>query len=120
MTDPMKALLALPELSGTAFPLNSRYHGVQIATRHGPGGRVLAYLRRRFVPDPSRLSPLSAHRVELGDRLDLLAHTYLNDPELFWRICDGNGAVRPNELVETVGRRLVITQPDGVGGGRGD
>ena len=112
----MKALLALQNLSTTAFPPNSRYHGVETATRVAADGTVQSYLKRRFVPDPELLARIRGHRVEQGDRLDLLAATYLGDPELFWRICDGNGAIRPGELLEIVGRRLRITQPVGVPG----
>ncbi len=43
-----------------------------------------------------------------GDRLDLIAHRYLGDPELYWRICDANRALRPEELTAEPGRRLVI------------
>jgi hypothetical protein len=116
MTDPMKALLALPELQATAFPPTSRYHGVETTVREAADGTVQVYLRRRFAPDPDALALLQTHSVALGDRLDLLASTYLNDPELFWRICDGNAALRPDELVEAIGRRLRITQPEGVPG----
>ena len=42
-----------------------------------------------------------------------IAAKYLGDPEQFWRICDANGAVRPDEL-EMVGRRLRITLPEGL------
>lgn len=117
MSNPMKALLALPDLAATAFPPNSRYHGVATVTRETADGTVQVHLRRRFVPDPARLARLESHRVVQGDRLDLLAARYLGDPELFWRICDGNGAIRPDELVELIGRRLRITQSAGVPGG---
>ena len=51
-----------------------------------------------------------------GDRLDLLAANYLGDPLMFWLLCDANGAVRPNALVETPGKVLNITTPQGVPG----
>jgi hypothetical protein len=51
-----------------------------------------------------------------GDRLDNIAALYLGDPEQFWRICDANAAMRPNELTETIGRRLRITLPEGIPG----
>jgi len=38
----------------------------------------------------------------------------LGDPELFWRVCDANRAMRPDELTETIGRRLRITLPEGI------
>ena len=53
-----------------------------------------------------------------GDRLDNLAAKYFGDPELFWRLCDANGALRPDELIEIIGRRLRITLPLGVPGVR--
>jgi hypothetical protein len=34
----------------------------------------------------------------LGDRLDLLAVRYLNDPTGFWRLCDANNAPVPGGL----------------------
>ena len=42
--------------------------------------------------------------VKQGDRLDNITANYLDDPEQFWRICDANDAMRPDELTETVGR----------------
>jgi hypothetical protein len=35
---------------------------------------------------------------------------------IFWLICDANGAIRPNQLVETPGTVLNITMPQGVPG----
>ncbi|MFL5804527.1 MAG: hypothetical protein ACJ8CR_22625 [Roseiflexaceae bacterium] len=46
----------------------------------------------------------------------MLPAGYLDDPEQFWRICDANRAMRPDELTETVGRRLRITLPEGIPG----
>jgi hypothetical protein len=98
------------------FPPNSRYHSTSFGRLELPGGRTIAYLRRRFVPPPERFAILREHTVVQGDRLDLLAARHLGDPELFWRICDANGAMRPDELTETIGRRLRITLPEGVPG----
>ena len=44
-----------------------------------------------------------------GDRLDNVTAKYLGDPEQFWRLCDANGAMRPEELTETIGNRVRIT-----------
>ena len=35
----------------------------------------------------------------------------LGDPEHFWRICDGNDAMNPEELTEEPGRMLLIPVP---------
>ena len=37
-------------------------------------------------------------------------------PRQFWRVCDANAAMRPDELTETIGRRLRITLPEGIPG----
>jgi len=116
MTDPLQALLQPADLKATLFPPNSRYHGVDLATSQAPDGQPIAYLRRRFVPQPERFALLQEHTVTRGDRLDNLAARYIGDPEQFWRICDANRAIRPEELTETPGRKLRITLPEGIPG----
>lgn len=98
------------------FPLTSRYYGIATNTLTAADGRTVAYLRRRFVPPPERFALLQEHTVVESDRLDNLTAQYLGDPEHFWRICDANAAIRPEELTETVGRRLRITLPEGIPG----
>jgi hypothetical protein len=98
------------------FPETSRYSGVEITTLETAAGETVAYLRRRFVPAPEKLALLTTHTVVLGDRLDQLAAQHLGDAEQFWRLCDANGALRPEALVEHVGRRLRITLPEGMPG----
>ena len=117
MSDPatqLEALLQGGDNAASPFPPQSRYHAVPITTLLGPDGRVIAYLRRRFVPPPERFATLQEHTVVQGDRLDNLAAQYLGDPEQFWRICDANAAMRPAELTDTIGRRLRITLPEGM------
>src|SRR5262249_31487938 len=101
------------------FPPNSRYRDVGTATLTLPGGRIVVYLRRRLAPLPERLSAVGEVTVTQGDRLDLIAAAQFGDPELAWRICDANAALRPQELTERIGRRLRITLPEGVPGGPG-
>ena len=74
------------------------------------------YVTRRFVPSPERFALLQEHVVVEGDRLDNVAHRYIGDPQQYWRICDGNGAMRPDELIEEIGRLLRITLPEGLPG----
>ena len=64
-----------------------------------------------------RFAAVQEHAVAEGDRLDNVAARYLGDPELFGRICDANRALRPDALLETIGRRLRITLPEGLPGG---
>jgi hypothetical protein len=116
MTDTIEALIAAGAIKTSPFPPTSRYHGVEVAQIEVPGHGTAVHLRRRFVPPPERFATLQEHSVAESDRLDNLAAAYLGDPEQFWRICDANAAIRPDELVETVGRRLRITLPEGIPG----
>ena len=99
-----------------SFPPTSRYYGIETATFETEEGRTLIYIRRRFVPPPERFSLLQEHVVVQGDRLDNITARYLGDPEQFWRVCDANAAMRPDELTEEPGRRLRITLPEGLPG----
>ncbi len=119
MIDPNQALQAMLQPGGlktSLFPPTSRYHGIDTATLETADGNTIIYLRRRFVPPPERFALLQEHTVIQGDRLDNISVRYLGDPEQFWRICDANRAVRPEELTETAGRKLRITLPEGIPG----
>jgi len=119
MTDSNQALEALLQSAGvkpSSFPPASRYYGLETVALETSGGKTVIYVRRRFVPPPERFALLREHAVSQGDRLDNLTALYLGDPEQFWRICDANTASRPDELTETIGRRLRITLPEGVPG----
>jgi hypothetical protein len=98
------------------FPPTSRYYGIETVSIKAADGRKLVYLRRRFLPPPDRFALLQEHVVVEDERLDNIAAKYLDDAEAFWRIADANSAMRPEELTETVGRRLRITLPEGVPG----
>lgn len=96
-----------------AFPPNSRYHAIETAALTTPSGESVAYLRRRFIPQPESFATIAEYVVCTGDRLDNVAVQFLNDPEKFWLLCDANRAVKPEEL-EVVGRRVRITHPEGI------
>jgi len=118
MTNPLKALIRMGVVPSVTFPADSRYYGFSTLSYAGPDGQTVAYLARRFVPQPGapNFSTIATHTVRQGDRLDLLAANYLGDPLMFWLICDANGAIRPDQLVETPGKVLNITTPQGVPG----
>ena len=111
MSNPLDQILAL---SAPLFGPGSRYSGIETAKLFTAEGEEIVYLRRRFVPPPERFATLREHVVAQGDRLDNVAAQHLGDPELFWRLCDANRALRPDELTEEVGRRLRITLPEGL------
>lgn len=98
------------------FPPSSRYFNSETATLDLGGGRQVIYLKRRFVPPPDRFILLRVHEVVQGDRLDNVTARYLTDPEQFWRVCDANRAMRPDDLTAEIGRRLRITLPEGIPG----
>lgn len=98
------------------FPPTSRYALTPTATFVRADGSMLTYLARRFVPPPENLALLQWHRVVQGERLDNITAKYLGDPEQFWRLCDANRALRPEELTGAIGKLLRITLPEGIPG----
>jgi hypothetical protein len=98
------------------FPPSSRYHLVGTALHTTSTCEEIVHLRRRFVPPPDRFHLLQEHTVTEGERHDTLAAQFLGDPEQFWRLCDANGVMGPEELTDTPGRRVRITLPEGIPG----
>src|SRR5262245_2769222 len=98
------------------FGMNSRYFGLPTGRLETADSTAIVYVRRRLVPPPEQFALLTEHAVSQGDRLDVLSARLLGDPEQFWRLCDANGALRPEELTEVIGRRLRVTLPAGIPG----
>ena len=115
-TDPVQALLAQTSLKTTLFTATSRYYGLDTETLVTKDGRSIVYIVRRFVPPPESFQLLQEHTVTQGERPDNIAARYFGDPELFWRLCDANLAMRPEDLVANPGRKLRITLPQGITG----
>ncbi len=80
------------------FEPTSRYYTLETATMTTAGGRVITYVRRRFLPRGDTMPLLVEVTVTEGDRLDLITARTLGDPEQFWRICDANNAMNPVDL----------------------
>jgi hypothetical protein len=97
-----------------SFAANSRYAATETATHTMPDGREVVYLRRRFVPSPENFALLLEHFVVDGERLDVLTARYIGDPEQFWRVCDANRALLPDDLTAAAGSVIRITLPEGV------
>ena len=98
------------------FPPASRYFEIETTKWTTPDGKTIVYVRRRFVPPASRFELLVEHSVVQGDRLDNVTANYLGDPEQFWRVCDANNAMQPDELTATAGGKIRITLPEGIPG----
>ena len=93
----------------------SRYASLKTKTLTVPGPdgepREIRYLERRILPASGGGTTIVEHRVVEGDRLDRLTAKYTGDPLQFWRVADANDAMRPEELTDEIGRRIVIALP---------
>jgi hypothetical protein len=108
MTTPTQVTVAQPQ-----FPVTSRYYAIATATMVTPTGTTVVYLERRFLPSPANFATVQWYTVTQADRLDNIANKFLGDPLAFWRICDANNAMRPEELTETIGQQIRLTLPEG-------
>jgi hypothetical protein len=95
------------------FLTTSRYYGIETALLKTAEGKEIAYVRRRFLPPAEEMVVMGEHTVIQDERLDNITARYLVDPEQFWRLSDANNAMRPDELTEVIGRRLIIPLPQG-------
>ncbi len=89
---------------------SSRYAKVGVYTVTDAQGREHPALKMRLIPPTPAVF---RHTVKEGDRLDLLAFKYYGKPDRFWRICDANTAMQPEELLEP--GRPVLVPPDQTG-----
>jgi hypothetical protein len=92
------------------FFKGSRYIGVEEATLTTADGREIRYRKTRFVP---RTNPRFGHVVDESERLDHIAFRYYKDAERFWRICDANTTLWPDDLIEAPGRTILIPASEG-------
>ena len=94
------------------FESASRYTPLETARHTMPDGRVVAYKRRRFLPQGGEMEVLVEVTVADGERLDQIAARTLGDPEQYWRICDACDAMNPVSLVVRPGRVLRVPVPE--------
>lgn len=95
------------------FTHTSRYYSLETVVFSAADGREHAYKRRRLLPDPAGMQVLAEVMVTQGDRLDVITAKSLGDPEHFWRICDMNYTMNPEELTKDkeIGRKVNIPLP---------
>jgi len=103
-------------MSNSSFTVTSRYYNSDTLSLVTDDGKTVAYLRRRLVPGAENFSLLLEYPVADGDRLDTVTAEFLGDPEQFWRVCDANNAMLPDDLTAVVGTTIRITLPQGVPG----
>ncbi|RME42947.1 MAG: hypothetical protein D6791_16620 [Chloroflexi bacterium] len=87
------------------FFKGSRYENVAEHTITDANGREIRYKKVRFIPS---ISARAGCVVRQGDRPDLIAHRYYQDPERFWRLCDANKVMWPPDLVAEIGAVILI------------
>jgi hypothetical protein len=92
------------------FFKGSRYENVDEGEIEDGTQRTIRYKKIRFTPETKSRQ---AHSVSQGERLDNLAYRYFRDSELFWRICDANPTLWPDDLVSEVGRSIRIPPAEG-------
>lgn len=102
-----------------SFAANSRYAQTAAKVYTLADGREVNYLSRRFLPQPDELVQFASYTVVVGDRLDTIAASAFGDPELFWRLVDGNRELLPRKLTAAIGRQLRLTLPAGFQGAFG-
>jgi len=91
------------------FVKGSRYQKLPTATYLTASGRTITYVTTRYIPaTPAFIS----HSVAAHDRLDLIAYRYYRDPQRFWRICDANLAMWPDDLL-VVGAVIGVPPSEG-------
>jgi hypothetical protein len=93
------------------FERSSRYAPLPTAIAELRDGRLVRYVRRRFLPPSGSHRLLVEVTVSEGDRLDTIAQRTIGNPEQYWRICDANDAMEPASLTEEPGRVLAIPLP---------
>lgn len=116
MIDPIQLILQQAGIKSNYFATTSRYYGLETNSLEMENGETAVYVRRRFIAQPEKFQMLEEHVVNENERLDNITHKYLADPQQFWRVCDANAAMDPNELTDTIGRKLRITLPEGIPG----
>jgi hypothetical protein len=92
------------------FFRGSRYQDVPTLDYQDRDGRIIRHQAIRFIPDTPRLVD---HVTDEGQRLDHIAFDHYRDPERFWRICDANLAVHPEELTAEPRRVLHVPPSEG-------
>lgn len=79
------------------FDKKSRYANLDTYTVADHRGRKVIVVA---VPDAPEEVFAGLHLMKQGQRIDHLAHKYLDDPAGFWRICELNDVMLPEALTE--------------------
>jgi hypothetical protein len=92
------------------FFKGSRYEDVPTLEHDAVDGRIIRYKARRIIPPTPGLT---RHVVDEGERLDHVAFEHFRDPERFWRLCDANIVIHPDDLTVSPGRVIDVPTSEG-------
>ena len=87
------------------FAKGSRYEKTSQAVHTDHLGRQIPFVLLRTFPPAAPARQL--HDVGVHERLDLIADHFFGGSQEFWRICDANRTLHPEDI-ETVGTRITI------------
>ena len=93
------------------FDQRSRYRDVEDAEYTTESGRVVIFRRRRILPRIEDLQMRGSVQVIPNERIDHLAARTIGDPLQFWQLCDANGVMNPQELLEDKKGLVHVPQP---------
>lgn len=79
------------------FDPKSRYANAETYVVTDANGREVTVVA---PPPPPEQTLLGIHLLKQGERPDLLAAKYLNDPAGYWRIAEQNDVMLPEALTE--------------------
>lgn len=92
------------------FFQGSRYEKVETSEWTDASGQPRRFKQTRYIVEPVSSE---LHTITQGERVDQIAHRYLQDPERFWRIADANLVVEPESLTERPGQTIRIPTAEG-------
>ncbi|MEI7897699.1 MAG: hypothetical protein WCJ26_11740 [bacterium] len=79
------------------FDDKSRYKNLQPYEVRDTKGRKVTVVP---VPPAAEQEPLGRHLMQQGQRIDHLSRKYLEDPAGYWRICEMNDVMLPDDLAQ--------------------
>ncbi len=91
------------------FFKGSRYEKVKNYKFKRIDGSEIVIRQKRKIPEPAAKL---IHTVQEGERTDILAHRYYNDPLKFWKLADGNSEMNAENLLDDPGEKIIIPPND--------
>lgn len=91
---------------------DGRYAKSELRTRIAVDGKPVAYLARRFLPDPDALTIAGIVRTEPGERIDLFSARVQGVSTAWWRVADAHRLIDPAALEDPPLQRLKVPLPE--------